>query len=527
MNLMSPSSESDLGPRLRLADLLAALSIVADMGFGLPPQEAMRSCLVATALGRKLGLSEPEVHDAFFTSLLMHIGCVSFSHETAALFGNELTLTRAVAMTNLGDPEDYADTLVPEATRGLEPATRDQLTAAIFTNGPTFGRLYDTGSCEVARETARRVGLPESTQRALYEAPESWQGGGAPRGLKGDEIAVSSRVARVACDAAFFDDIGDVALAVHAVRQRAGSLLDPSIAEVFGANAPSMLEEANVGDPRERILEVEPEPVVERPQAELVGLAAAFGDSVDLKSPYFQGHSGEVAILTVAAAEATGLDASTVERLRVAALLQDIGRVGISDVVWEKPGSLTAAEWEQVRMHPYHSERILATSPTLEPIARIAGAHHERLDGSGYHRGSKGSEISPPARILAAADAFAAMTHSRPHRAAMEPEQAADELKRDARAGRLDGEAVGAVLAAARVERAPRRAELRPGGLSEREIDVLRLVAQGCSNPEVATRLHISRRTAEHHVQHIYTKIGISTRPGAALFALEHGLLSP
>jgi HD-GYP domain-containing protein (c-di-GMP phosphodiesterase class II) len=522
---MSPSTENEMAPGLRLADLLAALSIVADVGFGLPPQEAMRSCLVATAIGRKLGLPERDVHDAFYTALLMHIGCVSFSHETAALFGNEVTLTRAVAMTNLGDPQDYVETLVPEATRGLEPATRDRLAAAIFSHGPTFGRLYDTGSCEVARETARRVGLPESTQRALYEAPESWQGGGAPRGLKGDEIAISSRVARVACDAAFFDDIGDVALAADAVRDRAGSLLDPSIADVFVANAPYLLEDASAGEPRERLLEVEPEPVEERNRDELADVAAAFGDAVDLKSPFFHGHSREVARLAVAAAENMRLDKPSVDRLHVASLLHDIGRVGISDVVWEKPGPLTAAEWEQVRLHSYHSERILATSDTLKPTSNIAGAHHERLDGSGYHRGSKGAEIKPLPRILAAADAFAAMTRSRPHRSEMDPDQAADELKGESKAGRLDADAVEAVLAAAGGQRTTRRTELRPGGLSEREIEVLRLVAQGCSNPQVAERLHISRRTAEHHVQHIYTKVGISSRPGVALFALEHDLL--
>jgi HD-GYP domain-containing protein (c-di-GMP phosphodiesterase class II)/DNA-binding CsgD family transcriptional regulator len=513
------------GPPLRLADLVAALSIVADMGFGLPPQEAMRSCLVATALGRSLGLSEPDLRDAFYTALLLHIGCVSFSHETAVLFGDELRITRAVAMTNLGDPDDIVETFLPEASRGLDVAERERLTAATFTHAPTFGRLYDTGSCEVARETARRVGLPESTQRALYEAPESWQGGGAPLGLKGDEIAIASRVARVACDAALFDDIGDVARAVDEVRQRAGTLLDPSMAEFFVANAPSLLKEANAGDPRERILEVEPEPVVEMQPDELADLAAAFGDAVDLKSPFFHGHSGEVARLAAAAAQKAGLDAPAIENLRVASLLHDIGRVGISDVVWEKAGPLTGAEWEQVRLHPYHSERILATSENLKPTSRIAGAHHERLDGSGYHRGSVGPEIAAPARILAAADAFVAMTNRRPHRPAIEADQAADELKREARAGRFDADSVSCVLAAVGLARPPRPSELRPAGLSEREIEVLRLVAQGHSNAEVAAELFISRRTAEHHIQHIYTKIGVASRPGAALFALEHHLL--
>jgi HD-GYP domain-containing protein (c-di-GMP phosphodiesterase class II) len=266
--------------------------------------------------------------------------------------------------------------------------------------------------------------------------------------------------------------------------------------------------------------------VEERRPAEVAEVARAFGDAVDLKSPVFHGHSREVTRLAMEAAVHTGLDGVAVERLRIAALLHDIGRVGISDVIWEKPGPLTTAEWEQVRMHPYHSERILATSTSLRPTSNIAGVHHERLDGSGYHRGSTAAEISPSARILAAADSFAAMIQDRPHRAAMDPEHAAEELRGEARAGRLDSDAVGAVLAAAGRERKPRRRDFRPAGLSEREVDVLRLVAQGLSNAEVAAQLHISRRTAEHHVQHIYTKIGISSRPGAALFALEHDLLS-
>jgi DNA-binding NarL/FixJ family response regulator len=176
-------------------------------------------------------------------------------------------------------------------------------------------------------------------------------------------------------------------------------------------------------------------------------------------------------------------------------------------------------------MHPYHSERILATSSVLEPMARAAGMHHERLDGSGYHRGCRARELPPAARVLAAADGFHAMTQERPHRVALTAEQAADELKQEVRLGRLDPDAVSAVLEAAGRRSPRRRDNLRPGGLSERQIEVARLVAAGFSNPEIASRLVISRRTAEHHVQHIYAKIGASSRASAALFAMEHGLL--
>jgi HD-GYP domain-containing protein (c-di-GMP phosphodiesterase class II) len=513
------------GTRIRLADVLGGLSMVADLGFGLPPGEAMRSCLVATALARELDLPEPEVADAFYAALLMHVGCVSMSHETSVLFGNELRLTRAVAMTNLGDPQDWTDTLLPEISRGLDASAGERLGATLITRGPSFGRLYDTASGEVGKATARRIGLPPGTQRALYEDAESWSGDGAPRGLKGDEIALPARIVRVASDAAFFDDIGKGGLAVDALKKRSGGTLDPAIVDVFVRHSSRILDELNAGDPRDRILEVEPHPVAERDENELIEIATAFADAADLKTPFMHQHSTGVAALASSAAERGGLDRAQVEELRIAALLHDLGRVGVSDAIWEKPGALTTAEWEMVRMHPYHSERMLTISRTLEPVARTAGMHHERSDGSGYHRGSRGAEIPMTARVLAAADAFVAMTQERPHRPALEPEQAAQELKRDVRDAKLDPEAVAAVLGVAGQDAGGSRA-LRPSGLSEREVEVLRLLAEGYSNPDIAERLTVSRRTAEHHVQHIYAKIGVSTRPGAALFALQHHLLS-
>lgn len=391
--------------------------------------------------------------------------------------------------------------------------------------GLEFGRRYDTGACEVARATARRIGLPESTQRALYEIHEFWSGGWAPRGLAGDEIAMAARVVRAAADAAFFDNIGDAGLAVTALRQRAGGVLDPDVVDAFVADAPALLAEASAGDPRDRILEVEPEPPLECHEGDLAGVAAAFGDLADLKSPFLHGHSRQVGRLAGTAARRLELDTRTVAGLEVAALLHDLGRVGVSNAIWEKPGRLTRAEWEQVRMHAYHSERILATSGGLAPMAMIAGMHHERLDGSGYHRGSRRQDLSLPARLLAAADALSAMTQHRPHRPAMGLEVVADTLAQEVRAGRLDADAVSAVLDVAGQGQRRRPADLRPAGLSDREVEVLALVAQGYSNPMIAQCLFISRRTAEHHVQHIYTKIGVSTRAGAALFALEHDLL--
>ena len=515
-----------MGGRLRLADLLGGLSIVADMGFGLPPETAMRACVIGTGLARKLELPEQDVADTFYATLLLHIGCTALAHETAVVLGDDLTVNRAVARTNFADPRDLFRTMIPEATRGMPNLLRARAAAFIVLRGKKFGERVDTGSCEVARATARRIGLGDGVQRALHEVHEWWNGGGAPRGLRGEEIALPARIARLATDAVLFNDLGGRELATDALAQRSGGMLDPSCVEVFRANDFELLAEAVDHDPRERILEVEPEPVIEKSSDELRDLARAFGDLADLKTPFMHGHSQGVAMLARAAAETLRLGQTKAAQLEVAAFLHDLGRVGISNAVWQKPGPLTAAEWEQVRMHPYHSERILGASRALEPIARIAGMHHERLDGSGYHRGCRGRDIPATCRILAAADVFHAMRQTRPHRGALTAEQAGQELARASREGRLDSDAVAAVLEAAGEQRGRVRRDLRPAGLSEREIEVLRLVAEGCSNREVAKRLYISPRTADHHVQHIYAKIGVSSRAAAALFALEHDLLS-
>jgi HD-GYP domain-containing protein (c-di-GMP phosphodiesterase class II) len=311
---------------------------------------------------------------------------------------------------------------------------------------------------------------------------------------------------------------------VGAVRARAGVILDPALVATFVADARSLVAEAERGDPRHRLLEVEPAPAVERDGDERVAVATAFGDLADVKVPFLHGHAKEGRPAGGGAARRLRFADAEIERLEVAALLHDVGRVGVSNAVWEKPGPLTTMEWEQVRMHGYYSERILASSPPLEAISTTAGMHHERLDGSGYHRCSAASAIAMPVRILAAADAFAAMVRARPHRAALDADEAASVLSAEANAGRFDHDATTAVLAEAGQQSTGRRPP-RPAGLSEREAEVLTLIAQGCSNAAVAQRLFISRRTAEHHAQHIYTKIGVSTRAAAALFAVQHGLV--
>lgn len=232
-----------------------------------------------------------------------------------------------------------------------------------------------------------------------------------------------------------------------------------------------------------------------------------------------------MARLAEAAARKLGCSDSDVAAVRRAALLHDLGRASVSNGIWDKPDRLTTSEWERVRLHPYYTERVLEKAPALRSLARLAGGHHERLDGSGYHRGDPAALLPLPTRVLAAADAYHAMTELRPHRPAFSPEAAAVELAKEVGAGRLDRDAANGVLeAAGQRAQMPRRDW--PAGLSDREVDVIRLAVRGRSNRQMAAELFVSEDTVKTHLRHVYEKVGFSSRAGLALFAMENDLLS-
>jgi HD-GYP domain-containing protein (c-di-GMP phosphodiesterase class II) len=270
------------------------------------------------------------------------------------------------------------------------------------------------------------------------------------------------------------------------------------------------------------VLALEPEPHALMSDAEFDAACLAMADFADLKSPYSVGHSRAVAALAGDAARRCGLPETDAVDLSRAGLLHDIGQVAVPARIWLKAGALNESEWEQVRLHSYYGERVLARPEALARLGAIVAQHHERLDGSGYHRGARAATLSPQGRILAAAEAYQNKIEARPHRAALSAQAAADALKRDVRAGLLDTQAVAAVLAAAGHRMPPRREMV--AGLTEREIGVLRAIARGQSTKEIARVLGIAPKTVDNHTQSIFAKIGVKTRGGATLFAIEHGL---
>ncbi|HEX7300157.1 MAG TPA: HD domain-containing phosphohydrolase [Solirubrobacteraceae bacterium] len=509
--------------RLRLAELLVGLSRVADIGMGFEPGEAARAAVIAAGLARALDAPEPS--DVYYTALLQHIGCTAYAHEAAALLGgDEIAVKAAAARTDFGDVAQVLAGYLPRLAPDADAMTRLRAAAVAALRSRQITAGYSRANCEVAALTARRIGLGAGVQRGLADMFESWNGKGAPQGLRAEAIALPARIAQVAATAALFDRIGGAALASATVARRAGRSLDPVVAREFCVHAETTLSELAGADAVVAAVEAEPGRPVGVSEHGLDEVCRAFGDAVDLKSPFHHGHSAGVAELAAGAGEALGLGAADVAALRRAAHLHDLGRAAVPNGIWEKPGPLTSSDWERVRLHAYHGERVLTGCGPLAALAPLVGLHHERMDGSGYHRQTTAPFLPMPARVLAAADVYQAMTQPRAHRLALTADGAAAELTAEAIAGRLDGDAVGAVLAAAGQPVTPVR-RAAPAGLTERQVEVLRLVAQGLSNPQIAALLVVSRRTAERHVQDIYARIGVSSRAAAALFAMEHDLL--
>lgn len=496
--------------------MVAALSVASDLTRGHPPGEAMRACLLATELARRAGLDRTgtdRTGDVFYTALLRFAGCAATSHELATTLGGNDIVVRA-----RGDLIDSARPV--EGLRLLAGLGTGLDRVRMLGRAPGMARLIAEGvraDCEVGVELTRRLRLPEPVSRAVAEGFERFDGRGAPAGRSGTGIAAPSRFAAVGYAAVMFDAVGGAGLAAEMVGRWSGRALDPEICAVFLDAPVPLLELANPDDLWAAVVDAEPGPGRTFADAAALDEAlAGFGDAADLKSPWLQGHSGGVARLArTAAAHLAPVDPADVYR---AGLLHDLGRVAVPTGVWERPGPLRPEEWELVRLHPYHSGRILARSPVLAPLEPVVSRHHERVDGSGYPSGLRGADLDPAARLLAAADVLYALGQDRPHRPALDLSAAARLL-----AGLpLDRDAIRAVLDAA--DAPPPSLPPLPADLTERELEVLRLLVTGRTKREIAARLVISYSTVHTHTVHIYDKCGVSTRAGLAMFAMRYGL---
>ncbi len=508
---------------IRAAEVVGALSLATDLGTGQPLEHALRTAVLAVRLGELAGASAQDLSDTYYVALLHASGCTSNGHEALQLYGDDIAHRAAFFLIDPTNPAEVLAFYRANVGVGRPPEVRAALIEdAIANAGPRARDAFAT-MCEVAQRFAGWLDLGSSIQAGLEYVFARWDGRGFPD-ARGDAIPLPMRLVHVARDISLFLSAAGPDEAQAVVERRTDAAYEPRLAGLAVRNFDDLLAELDETRMWEQALESEPFPQVsiggERVDAAFTAIAALTG----LKSPWLREHSTGVAELAEAAAWRTGLPAASVALVRRAALAHDLGRVGVSNAIWEKPGRLGFGEWERVRLHPHFTERAFAQSTALAPIGILAGTHHERLDGSGYHRGTRGPALDQAARVLAAADSYSAMREPRPYRPALDAAAAEAELLAETREGRLDPDAVDAVLNAGghRVRQRPR--EL-PAGLTERELEVLLVLVRGESNQAIADDLGISAKTVGHHVQHVYQKAGVRSRAAATLWAFEHDLV--
>jgi HD-GYP domain-containing protein (c-di-GMP phosphodiesterase class II) len=504
-----------------LSELVAAISLSSDLALGQPMEHVLRACLVALRLAERLGLSDEERCETYWVTLLATV-CSGESFELAQVFGDDIAFRSG--MYHVG-PSQLALMFYLLGRAGATRSAGSRVRAAsgiVASKGKAVEDMF-LAHCALTSRISERVGLDATVARALSYTFARWDGKGVPRGVGEEAIPTSVRLMLVADFVEVHHRLHGVEGAVEMVRTNAGKLFSPELAATFVENAPEIL--ADVDDATwDRVIAAEPLPRAALSAQEFDGVLEVIADIADLKSPWFSGHSRGVADLAARAVHEAGMPERDVTTVRRAGLVHDIGRTAIPNSIWDSSEQLREGDRERIRLHAYYTERMLRRPVALAGLAAVASSHHERLDGSGYHRAIRGADIPLLGRYLAAADVYHALLEPRPHRQAFEPKAAATHLRSEAQAGRLDGAAVDVVLGVSGHPRS--RSQNAPAGLTPREVEVLVLVARGATTRHVARTLDITPKTAGNHIERIYSKIGASSRSTATLFALQHGLLA-
>ncbi|WP_243060898.1 HD domain-containing phosphohydrolase [Nocardioides sp. SR21] len=506
-----------------LAEVLAAYSLATDLGLGQPMEHLLRSWRIASRLGAHVGLPEEEQASLFYVAMLSWVGCVADTPEVASFFGDDIAFRADSYDADLGGLSGFRFFLSHAGAGGA--ASRLKVGSTILSTG---GRRVIQGiqsHCLITSTLADRLGLDAAVSSAVRQFFARWDGRGVPDGVGGTDLSLWIRLFHLGDVVEVHDRHGGVGAAVRVARDRRGRQFDPALADAFCDVAGEAL--ASLEGEYDVTALLADAPGLRRSLSDtaLDDALGALADFTDLRSPNRAGHSSGVAELAGAAALKLGLPAEDAAATRRAGLVHDIGLHGVPATILDKPGSLSATEWERVRLSSYYTERVLARPAALARIGAIASYANERMDGSGYHRGTGGASIPMAGRVLAAACAFRSLVEPRAAQEPRSPKQAAVTLREEARAGRLDADAVDSVLAAAGA--GGRRRVAGPAGLTAREVEVLVHIARGSTTHEVAARLGVSRKTAATHVERIYMKTGASSRSAATLFALRNGLLDP
>ena len=435
--VMSRLGASNQAQASGLTTILAGMSHALDLTEGHPRGHAERTCRVALSLAREMGLNDQERHDLVHATLLKDAGCSSNAQRVYEMFGGpEHGVKRAVwerDWRKFGEQLRYA---LQWTERGGSPVRRFRKLASMAVAGPQHGarELFQI-RCARGAEIARRIGCADHIAQAIHDMDEHWDGGGHPRGLRGAEIPVLSRIMGLSQVMEIYWGLGGPAAAIGVARTRCNTWFEPALvraAEMLATDT-SLWEDLFAPDLSGRILRQMPdEPGMTIDDARLDQVASAFALIIDGKSPYTFDHSARVADYAVKIGRQLALGDEDLRRVRRAGLVHDLGKLTVPNSILEHPGKLDDEQWRVVRQHPGFTFDVLSRVPMLEELAFDAASHHERMDGRGYHLGLPGDRLSITARILAVADVMDALAADRPYRAGMTPDRVLGILTTDA-----------------------------------------------------------------------------------------------
>jgi HD-GYP domain-containing protein (c-di-GMP phosphodiesterase class II)/DNA-binding CsgD family transcriptional regulator len=507
---------------------VATFALGQDNAFGQPLESQLRSCLLGMALCEEAGYDKEVRETVYWVALLRYVGCTGHAHEIATVFGDDIAVLARTLVFDAADPADVMRAMVESATAGRPSEEHAQIVQSLHEGAHDWAVHNFATGCEVGDMLIQRLGFGPEVREAFGFTYERWNGKGYPKGARGDQIPLAMRVVHLSHDMEAIGRHFSPAKAIDAARERRDRTYDPELADLFATHGSVWFDQLDKMEPWDAVLDLEPEPHRTLEGAELDAAIEVAADFIDLKSPYMAGHSRRCAELAADAAGLLGCTEAEITTVRRAALLHEFGTTAVPNSILDKHGPLTRAEFDRIEHHPMFTEQMLSRSPALAVLNPVAAAHHEKADGSGYHKGLHDDATDRAARVLVAADMYVGLTTERADRPAFSADSAAAELRELASRGVLERQTVDAVLITAG-HREPRdRTTPRlkhPGGLTRREVEVLHLAARGLTTREIADRLYISPKTADHHIQHVYTKIEVSTRAAAALWAMQHELV--
>lgn len=407
---------------LKLSELMGALSHALDITEGQPVGHCERCCWIGMNIGREIGLPEDQLWELYYTLLLKDLGCSSNAARICELYlTDDLSFKRDFKTVGESLPQVLRFVLRHTGLKaGLAERFRSVLT--IMRDGNEIAQEMIATRCQRGAEIARLLRFSEAVASGIYNLDEHHNGGGKPEGISANAIPIYSRIALLAQVVDVFHTASGTQAALEEVSQRAGSWFDPQVVQAFQrvAQAPSFWNTLASTEINKMVFALEPAQYeVPLDDDFLDDIAAAFGQVVDSKSPYTAGHSARVALYTDLIAEELQMSSERRRWLKRGALLHDVGKLGVSNSVLDKPGKLDDEEWKAVRMHATYTETILSRISAFSELAIVAGAHHERLDGGGYPRGLKADQICTETRIITTADIFDAITAERPYRGAV------------------------------------------------------------------------------------------------------------